>query len=143
MVLNHIPIEIEMFRNKKILLIDDNHALKFLTRMLLRDENHEGVIDDVSNGLAALEYLGIAENIPDVILLDMNMPKMNGYEFLLEYKKRGLHNNNKTNIYMLTTSTLDEDRKMIMDTGIVLDYFEKPLTEKHIRKIYEDLLVAK
>ena len=131
-----------MIRTKKILLIDDNHALKFLTRMLLRDENHQGTIDDVSNGLAALEYLSIPENRPDIILLDMNMPRMNGYEFLVEYKNRGMHNE-RTKIYMLTTSTLDEDRDKVLATGIVSAYFEKPLTEKHIRIINEDLLVAK
>lgn len=131
-----------MFRNKKILLIDDNHALKFLTRMLLREESPDCVIDDVSNGQAALDYLSIPENRPDIILLDMNMPLMNGYEFLLEYKNRGMYTE-QTKIYMLTTSTLDEDRDKVMATGIVSDYLEKPLTEKHIRLIREELLVAK
>lgn len=131
-----------MIRNKRILLIDDNHALKFLTRMLLRDEKHVGIIDDAANGIAALEHLENPENTPDIIFLDMNMPRMNGYEFLLEYKKRGLHNRH-TRIYMLTTSTLEDERKKIMDTGIIVDYFEKPLSEKHIRKIINDLLVAK
>ena len=59
-----------------------------------------------------------------------------------EYKKRGMHNRH-TRIYMLTTSTLEDERKKIMDTGIIVDYFEKPLSEKHIRKIINDLLVAK
>ncbi len=131
-----------MIRNKRILLIDDNHALKFLTRMLLRDEKHVGIIDDAANGIAALEHLENPENTPDIIFLDMNMPRMNGYEFLLEYKKRGMHNRH-TRIYMLTTSTLEDERKKIMDTGIIVDYFEKPLSEKHIRKIINDLLVAK
>lgn len=131
-----------MIRNKRILLIDDNHALKFLTKMLLRDEKHVGIIDDAANGLAALEHLENPENTPDIIFLDMNMPRMNGYEFLLEYKKRGMHNTH-TKVYMLTTSTLEEDRKKVLDTGIVADYFEKPLSEQHLRKIINDLLVAK
>ncbi|MBS1613155.1 MAG: response regulator [Bacteroidetes bacterium] len=86
--------------------------------------------------------MDIEGNIPDIILLDMNMPRMNGYEFLLEYKKRGYHNRH-TKIYMLTTSTLDSDRKKVMETGLVSGYFEKPLTENNVRKIYGDIVVSR
>lgn len=131
-----------MLNEKTILLVDDSRALKLLTKLLLQEPYPNMQIDDVYDGVEAMEYLDIEGNIPDIILLDMNMPRMNGYEFLLEYKKRGYHNRH-TKIYMLTTSTLDSDRKKVMETGLVSGYFEKPLTENNVRKIYGDIVVSR
>ena len=73
-----------MLNEKTILLVDDSRALKLLTKLLLQELYPNMQIHDVYDGVEAMEYLEIETNKPDVILLDMNMPRRNGYEFLLE-----------------------------------------------------------
>lgn len=130
-----------MYKNKTILLIDDNRAIRYLTRLSLLEENVNSIVFEATNGHDALMFLISGEICPDVILLDINMPKVDGHEFLLEYKKHQLHLQ-KASIYILTTSIMDGEYEKILNTGIVKGYFEKPLSKTNIEKIKADLAIA-
>lgn len=122
----------------KILLIDDDKATKFLTRRALRHLHEVSSIAEVSDGVEGIEIISSGMIKPDVILLDWEMPRMNGYEFLKEYTKQNLATG-FTKLYVLT-SVVDEhvtDKTDTMD--IVNNVFEKPLNEDHVRQIVEDL----
>ena len=68
----------DMEREKRILIIDDEqHIIKIIKKTLRKDSY---CIDNAKNGLEALKIL--EKNMPDLIILDMKMPVMNGYEFL-------------------------------------------------------------
>src|SRR4051812_47898983 len=95
---------------KSILLIDDNAADNRYNQIILEEMNIAENIVVAENGLEALDILKKEDNDqPDLILLDINMPKMNGWEFLDAYKKLNLKENDI--VVVLTTSMNPEDKK--------------------------------
>lgn len=122
----------------KILLVDDSPPVRYLTRRALAERKLSGIIFEAADGQEALDYIILTGQMPDIILLDVNMPLMDGLEFLQEYKSNGLHNAD-TRIYVLTTTLTDGIRERIMQTGIVRNYFEKPLDVEAIDLIVQDL----
>lgn len=122
----------------KILLVDDSPPVRYLTRRALAERKLTGIIFEATDGKEALDYILLTEHMPDIILLDVNMPLMDGLEFLQEYKKLGLHKAH-TRIYVLTTTITDGIRDKILNTGIVTNYFEKPLDIEAIDVIMADL----
>src|SRR5687767_1028183 len=94
-----------------ILVIDDDEPTNFFTRMIIEQCDCTDHIKVVESAQEALEYLtrSVSGNdeqypCPDLILLDINMPAMNGWEFLEEYKKLSNEKKGKIMIVMLTTS---------------------------------------
>lgn len=122
-------------RDKRILLVDDDRASKFFVRIILIEENINCIIDEAPNGKDALDFI-LKGSVPDIILLDINMPVMNGFEFLLEYKQLNLHLNHSS-IYVLSTTITDDDLSRIRALNIVEDIFEKPFNYQHIKTIRE------
>ena len=107
----------------RVLLIEDNETTNFIHKFVL---NKVGIveIDEALNGLEAFNYL--ENNCPDIIFLDINMPVMDGWEFLKEKELKALCKNSK--IAMLTSSTRLEDREKAESYPSVIAYIEKPLT---------------
>jgi CheY-like chemotaxis protein len=128
---------------KCILVIDDDEPTNFFTRMIIEESNCTDNIKVVEGGQAALDYLtksmesGSDANeypYPDLILLDINMPAMNGWEFLEEYKKLG-HNGKSSKTIMLTTSLFPEDKTKAAEMAEVSGFENKPLTNEKLDNI--------
>lgn len=109
---------------KSIMTVDDSEADQFLTRHVIEafDENIE--ISEAYDGREALAMLEEMDQHPCVILLDINMPTMNGFEFLEEYNKRDDHS---AIIAMLTSSGQDQDKEKTKNFKFVKTYLVKPL----------------
>lgn len=89
-----------------LLVEDDEHDIKITKRALAKAKSHFDM-DVVRNGRECLDYLEAAQQMPDLILLDMNMPIMDGHETLAELKK---HDEWKSlPVVVLTTSEADAD----------------------------------
>ena len=124
-----------------ILLIDDNEAdNEFHRRAILK----AGVADHIevaNGGEKALDYLkksGTSDTpAPDLIFLDINMPGMNGFEFMEEYQKLDPARKSKMVVFMLTSSLMPEDKKKALDAGEISDYLNKPLTADTVNSIVE------
>ncbi|RUA28034.1 MAG: response regulator [Bacteroidetes bacterium] len=123
--------------NIKTLIIDDDDISVMLTDILFEDSPFANTTISFSDGVFALEYLK-AEYCDDnkyIIILDINMPKMDGWEFLQHIKD--IVSPSNTLVFMLSSSTDKLDIEKAATIELVKDYFSKPLTEEHLDKIIE------
>ena len=120
-------------KNLKILLIEDDmiEVMKLNRSISKLEMNHK--IIEANNGEEALKLLSKKDNLPDIILLDLNMPKINGIEFLSILKSDDTLKHIPTII--LTTSNNQKDLIACYEIGIA-GYVLKPLKyEEYVSKI--------
>jgi CheY-like chemotaxis protein len=117
---------------KKILLVDDDGVANYLTIELLNELHAAVEIVVAEDGLAASELIKAAE-CPDIVFLDIRMPRMDGFEFLDNLEKESLCQ--KAKIVMLSSSNRLEDKVKAFTYKRVIDYAEKPLTKEMIKKV--------
>lgn len=117
-----------------ILLVDDDAGVNFINSMLIQAIDITDSIEITINGKEAINYLtgkdkyegNEAKNTqPELILLDINMPIMDGWEFIEEYQKL---QNSKSIVVMLTTSLNPADRKRAGNISAISEFITKPLT---------------
>lgn len=120
----------EITKRMNILMVEDNPADAFLTSEILAEsERISYVVTTVKNAAEALAFLhrmnGYEHSIqPDLILLDLNLPKMHGFEFLAEIRKD--KNLTDIQVVVLTTSEVGKDIDRAKELG-VNGYLIKPI----------------
>ncbi|QDS94266.1 Response regulator MprA [Roseimaritima multifibrata] len=124
-----------------ILLIDDDELDQYLCSRVFKRSGLSLNLLTASDGVEALELLSDTERCPDLILLDINMPRMNGLEFLTEFSK--FEHRDLPVIVMLTSSDQRSDREAAMKHPAVKDYFLKPLCKEMIEKLVSLVQAAK
>lgn len=128
-----------------ILLIDDNRADNEFHKINIRKAGVSDNIMIVNGGEKALEYLAECSKNgqsgdtpkPNIIYLDINMPGMDGFEFLQEYAKLDEGIKSQVVIIMLTTSLNPDDQKRAMAFEEVTEFQNKPLTVEVIQATVE------
>lgn len=116
--------------NKYVLLIDDDPIFHVIfSRMINKFYTGVNVISFL-NGIEALDYLNsnYTKENQYVILLDINMPVFNGWQFIEEITKRAIKQNNNLTLYVVTSSTDSDDIKRAKSYFFVKDVLTKPLS---------------
>jgi CheY-like chemotaxis protein len=120
---------------KTILLVDDDPITNFINERLLTKMKLADEVKTVINGEEGVKCLHDhcfkTKISPELILLDINMPIMNGFEFLEAYKFIEFINKEEIVIAVLTTSENSEDKRRMAELGIKC-FVNKPLTEQKI-----------
>lgn len=127
------------YKYKMVMIIDDNEIDRYVGESVIRIHNFAEAVINVEAAKDALEYL-IAhqdqpELLPQLIFLDINMPEMNGFEFLDEYEH--LPDSIKTNciVMMLTTSLHEEDKQKADTCKYVYRFLNKPLNPEKLNSM--------
>ncbi len=127
---------------KKVLLVDDDYINNFMNELLLQDMNVAEEVVTLTNGQDALKYVmnsAVERNqCPELILLDINMPVMNGFEFLEELNRLEPVNKDRMSVVMLSSSYNTKDVEEAQKYNVAA-YFNKPLTEDKIQDLMHRL----
>lgn len=119
-----------------IMLVDDNKIDNFFHERVIKKYNPAIQVIAIPTGRAALDYL---ENKitprPEIIFLDINMPGMNGWQFLERYSKLPAEHKVNLVVVMLTTSENPDDRAKALSHGILTDFRSKPLTVAMLEEV--------
>lgn len=128
-----------MTKLDRILLVDDSRADNFLHKTILTKAQICEKIDVAMGGQEALDYLCTPIDgsypQPQIIFLDINMPGMNGWEFLEHYEKLPDEQKGEQIVVMLTTSLNPDDRQRAENIESISYFENKPLLEKKIHSI--------
>lgn len=121
--------------NKNVLLVDDDRICNFITEATL---NRLGVAKEIHSALNGKEALDLINSyfqgdvaVPDVIFLDLNMPIMDGFQFIEAFKRLEFPKKENILIIVLTSSANPEDIQKAKDLGVV-HYLTKPINEEQV-----------
>lgn len=120
-----------------ILLVDDDETTNFVNQILLEDLKVTGQVLTASNGWEALQLIKqqwSEGNCPQLILLDLNMPEMDGFEFLDAYQDLEFDQKESLVIVILTTTENPKDIERLQKTPIK-GVMNKPLTEEKVQDL--------
>ncbi|MEQ8364230.1 MAG: response regulator [Cyclobacteriaceae bacterium] len=122
-----------------ICIIDDDDVYQYTVTRALKSDSLAKKILVFSDGEEAIDFLAdnIAnkENLPDVIFLDVNMPIMDGWQFLEEYVKMKPRVGKQITIYMVTSSVDPVDVERAEKFSEISDYLVKPIHPDQIREL--------
>jgi CheY-like chemotaxis protein len=122
--------------SKCVMLVDDNADDNFFHEREIRKSNTNYGVIAKNSGKDALEYLRLqTDPHPDLIFLDINMPGMDGWEFLKEFNQLDKEIQRGPVIIMLSTSDNRSDLEKIKAWGVISEYIIKPLTKEVMKEI--------
>lgn len=124
---------------KFVMLIDEDEIDNIINQKIIESNNFSEKVQVYQSGNEALEYLrknaSIAENLPDLIFLDINMPIMDGFQFLEEFEKLDVKILDKSKIIMLSSSISPRDIDRAASNRFVKKYLNKPLNSRYLQAI--------
>jgi CheY-like chemotaxis protein len=130
-----------------VLLIDDDEPTNFYTQLIVEESGCTEHVKVAQGGQEALDYLTntASQQVPkdafpkpDLIFLDINMPAMDGWEFLENYRRLNKERQGKVIVVMLTTSLNPDDRQKAHEIPEISGFESKPLTEEKLDRILRE-----
>lgn len=129
-----------MIATSYILLIDDDQITNFVNETMIAKSEVPISTKAMITGTDGINFLNEClrqdEDLPYAILLDINMPEMNGWEFLDEFSKLDDKITNEVKIYMVSSSQSEDDMIRAKNYPVVSDFLHKPLNLDKIKEVF-------
>lgn len=126
-----------------ILLVDDDELYLYLMEKTIHQLSKELVVSTFTDGEQAVEYIAECTkqnlDLPEVIFLDINMPFLDGWGFLNEFKKLKPKIINNINIYMVSSSMRDSDIIRASNFEELTGYVVKPVNKEQLAEIFKKI----
>lgn len=125
-----------------VMLIDDNKIDLFISEKIIKKLCIDSNIRTFSSAKSGIEFLKLLEEntfsktmlVPDIILLDINMPEMDGFQFLNEFNKLTKMKEKNIKIYMLSSSSNLKDINKAKNNKVCSGFINKPLTVQSLNR---------
>jgi CheY-like chemotaxis protein len=119
----------------KILCVDDDPITLMLCKMVITKSSFSNEIATAKNGEEAIKYFDAlkttdANNKPQLIFLDLNMPVMDGWEFLDSFNTAAYSEFHDTKVIILSSTIDPEDLKKSKKYPMVIDFLSKPISKE-------------
>ncbi|WP_395046001.1 response regulator [Flavobacterium sp.] len=122
---------------KRICIIDDDPIYKLITKKLIQKTKLYSETIEFNNGNEAMIYFEATSDLPDILLLDIEMPEMDGWEFLDEFCKLEKRINKESMVYIASSSIAIEDKLKAEKYECVKEFLSKPINLDKLQKIAE------
>jgi CheY-like chemotaxis protein len=130
-----------MKKNSIICIIDDEEINQFILKTIIKNINKEIRTLSYNNGEEALhsltELMISIDQLPDIILLDINMPVMGGWQFMDEFVKIIPQIDKKISIYIISSSSAPDDKKKAKSYIEIEGYLTRPIEPYLLKDIFE------
>lgn len=123
-------------KNANILLIDDDETMNFLNKIIIERAQLNVEVADFTDATAALQELQEGRLSPELILLDLNMPIMDGWQFLDKFAELQAVTS-KASVVILSSSINPVDLRRAEENNCVKAFYSKPLSVERIKEISE------
>jgi CheY-like chemotaxis protein len=121
-------------------VIDDDHIFVYGLKKLLQLKGLQADIQDFSNGKAAIDFLtnpGSSRNLPDIIFIDINMPVMNGWEFIGIFEEIQSQLGKNITLYIISSSVDVNDIQRAKNNPLIKGYILKPVSDALLAQIFD------
>ncbi|MFD0939712.1 response regulator [Pedobacter boryungensis] len=124
-----------------LLVIDDDDINIFIIKKIVEKTGYAINMVSKNNGQQAIDYLNdvISANqpLPHLILIDINMPVMNGWEFVEAYQALGIEQ--RVDLYILSSSVYENDIEKTKSYSTVKGFISKPLSIERLKELIKEL----
>ncbi|MEQ9220138.1 MAG: response regulator [Cyclobacteriaceae bacterium] len=132
-----------MSKVNRLFIVDDDSLFTHIASMIAEDTDMVEDVKVYNDGKKAFDYLiehhDSPEMLPDVILLDLSMPILDGWSFLDRFMSSRLNLAKKIEIYICSSSISPEEIEKARSISVISDYIIKPLTSDKLMKMIEDV----
>jgi CheY-like chemotaxis protein len=124
---------------KKFTLIDDDEIFVLLTSKFIEGTGLVEHIQTFDNGLDAIEFFSknwqTASEIPEIMLVDLSMPILDGWQFIEEFAAIKKNINKRIDIYVCTSSISPNDVERAKNISDIVDFLIKPISKEKLAEI--------
>ncbi len=121
-----------------ILVVDDEDDCNFVTRLVLKKAGYTGRITCFTIAEEALEHMRSKSDMPDLMFVDINMPRVTGFQFLEICEEESLLPNGLTSVVMFSSSNRPMDLERALSFRSVKGYVEKALSVDSFTRVLND-----
>lgn len=129
-----------MHKPKITFMVDDDEVFVYAMKKLVQLKELSESFVTFNRVQEAINYLtsqaSQADALPDVILLDVNMPELDGWDFLNEYQKLRSNLSKTPKIYMLSSSVSPDDHQRAEKNPDIEAFLIKPISKENLEKIF-------